>query len=148
MLLFDSPFMKDRRFTVSVTRQGRRAFNQTSSEALLSIEKVATIMSNTAAAISDFIETLNEVVFGEKEAIFLETLMTKVINAVRATSGLTRVKRKHTMENLQSVLKMVTTRLQEPDLLENLMDEYSTLKFMSTASLKDIAIYIKNKHER
>jgi hypothetical protein len=76
MLLFDSPFMKDRRFTVSVTRQGRRAFNQTSSEALLSIEKVATIMSNTAAAISDFIETLNEVVFGEKEAIFLETLMT------------------------------------------------------------------------
>ena len=67
---------------------------------------------------------------------------------MRATSGLTRVKRKHTMENLQSVLKMVTTRLQEPDLLENLMDEYSTLKFMATASLKDIAIYIKNKHER
>lgn len=76
MLFFNSPFMKDRKFTVSVTRQGRRAFNQTSSEALLSIEKVAIIMSNTAAAILDFIEALNEVVFGEEEAVFLETLMT------------------------------------------------------------------------
>ena len=67
---------------------------------------------------------------------------------MRATSGLSRVKRKHKMEDLQSVLKRVTTRLQEPDLLINLMDEYSEMKFISTANLKDIAVYIKNKHER
>lgn len=67
---------------------------------------------------------------------------------MRATSGLSRVKRKHKMEDLKSVLKRVTTRLQEPNLLINLMDEYSKRKFMSTANLKDIAFYIKNKHER
>jgi hypothetical protein len=27
LLLFNNPFMRDRTFTVSVTRQGRRAFN-------------------------------------------------------------------------------------------------------------------------
>jgi hypothetical protein len=28
------------------------------------------------------------------------------------------------------------------------MDEYSMAKFMSTATIKDIALWIKNKHER
>jgi len=37
LLLFDQPFIKDRTFTVNVTRQGRRAFMQRSNEALDSI---------------------------------------------------------------------------------------------------------------
>jgi hypothetical protein len=135
MLLFNNPFMKDRRFTVSVTRQGRRAFNQTSSEALVSLEKVAIIMSNTAAAILEFIEALDELKIEVEEVVILEPLMRQVINAVKATSGVSRVKRKHKLEDLQSVLMRVATRLREPNLLFNLMDEQSTIKFMSTASL-------------
>jgi hypothetical protein len=58
MLLFNSPFMKDRTFTVSVTRNERGAFTQTSSEALRSLEIAATTLSNTASAIMDFTEAL------------------------------------------------------------------------------------------
>ncbi len=58
LLLFNNPFMKDRTFIVNVTRQGRRAFNQSSSEALRSLESAAITMSNTASAILDFTEAL------------------------------------------------------------------------------------------
>lgn len=65
LLIFNDPFMKDRTFTVSVTRQARRSFNQTSSEALRSLEIVAANISTTASTIMDFTEALNEVVYGE-----------------------------------------------------------------------------------
>jgi hypothetical protein len=44
----------------------------------------------------------------------------------------------HRMMCLQSVLKRVAARLNEPNLLINLMDEFSTKKLTSTANLKDI----------
>jgi hypothetical protein len=86
----------------------------------------------TVSAIMDFTEALKEVVYADEEAVFLEHMMLQLINAVRATSGISRLHKKHRMKHLQSELKRVTSRLQEPDLLINLMDEYSTYKFYST----------------
>ena len=56
---------------MSATYYTRRAFNHTSSEALLTIEQSATTISNTASAIMYFIEALDQVEFGEEEVVFL-----------------------------------------------------------------------------
>jgi len=48
---------------------------------------------------------------------------------------------------LQSVLKRVAAaRLNEPNLLINLMDEYSTKKLTTTANLKDIVQWQMKRH--
>jgi hypothetical protein len=103
-------------------------------------------MSNTASAILDFTEALEQVEFAQEEAIFLEPLMIEVLNAVRATTGIQRMRIMHRMKSLQSVLKRVCDRLQESNLLFNLIEEQSLTKFMSTATLHDIAQWMKNKH--
>ena len=95
LLLFNNPFMQDRTFTVKVTHQGRRAFKQTSSETLITIEKAANIIANTACAILDFTEALDKVVFDEKEAVFIMPLLKEVFNAVKATFNDARMKRMH-----------------------------------------------------
>ena len=148
MLIFNSPFMKDRTFTVSVTRNERATFTQTSAEALRSLNIAATTMSNTASAIMDFTEALQQVEFEEKEALFLEPLLTDVFNAVKATTKDARMRRTHRLVCLQGVLKRVAARLNEPNLLPNLMNEYSKTKFMATASLYEIVQWMKSKHYR
>jgi hypothetical protein len=68
--------------------------------------------------------------------------MTEVLNAVRAATKDTRMRGTHRLKSLQSVLKTVGNRLQEPNLLINLMNEYSITKFMATASLHEIVQWI------
>ncbi len=48
-------------------------------------------MSITACAIMDFTEALYELKWSDDEAIFLKPMIKEVINAVRATSGISRV---------------------------------------------------------
>ncbi len=52
-------------------------------------------MSITASAIIDFAEALNDLIWGDEEAVFLRPLIKEVINAVRATSGISRVQKNH-----------------------------------------------------
>jgi hypothetical protein len=44
----------------------------------------------------------------------------------------------HQMMSLESVLKRITTRLIEPNLLKNLMNEYSKSRYYTVLSLQDI----------
>lgn len=57
-------------------------------------------MSNTASAIMDFAEALEQVEFEGKEALFLKPLLTNVLNAVKATTKDVRMKGKHRMMRL------------------------------------------------
>jgi hypothetical protein len=43
----------------------------------------------------DFTEALNELIWGDEEAVFLKPLINEVINSVRAISGISRVQKKH-----------------------------------------------------
>ena len=83
----------------------------TSTESLKSIEKGISIIAETACAIMDFTEALEQVEYGVEEAVFLEPLMKNVLNAVRSTTGDARMRRMHRMKSLQSVLKRVAARL-------------------------------------
>ena len=104
---------------------------------------------NTASAILDFTEALEQVEFEEEEALFLKPMLKDVLNAVKATTKDVRMRSgTHRLKCLQSVLKSVAARLQEPNLIINLMDEYSTKKFMATASLSEIVQWTKSKHQR
>jgi 4-hydroxy-L-threonine phosphate dehydrogenase PdxA len=111
MLLFGSPFIKDRTFAVSVDRNDRSTFGRTSNEALRSLVVGVANMEKTTSAIMDFAEALQQVEFGEKEAVFLEPLMKEVLNAVRAVAKDARMRRTHRLNCLQSVLKTVGNRL-------------------------------------
>jgi len=42
------------------------------------------------------------------------------------------------MMSLESVLKKITTRLVEPNLLKNLMNDYSKSRYYTVVSLQDI----------
>lgn len=57
-------------------------------------------MSNTASAIMDFAEALEQVEFEGKEALFLKPLLTDVLNAAKATTKDVRMKGKHRMMRL------------------------------------------------
>ena len=111
MLLFGSPFIKDRTFTVSVDRNDRNTFGRTSNEALRSLVVGVANMEKTTSAIMDFAEALQQVEFGEKEAVFLEPLMKEVLNAIRAVAKDAKMRRTHRLNCLQSVLKTVGNRL-------------------------------------
>ena len=125
ILVFDSPFMRDRSFTVSATNKERRDFTKSSTVSLRSLSTATTCITDTASAIVDFTEALEKVEFAEEESVFLKPLLRDVINAVRAANGDMMMRGTHRMMRLQSVLKMVATRLNEPNLLINLMDEAS-----------------------
>jgi hypothetical protein len=86
----------------------------------------------------DFAEALDQVEFADEERLFLQPLMREAINAVKKANNDPMMRGTHRMMCLQSVLKRVAARLNEPNLLINLMDEFSTKKLTSTANLKDI----------
>ena len=64
--------------------------------------------------------------------------MKEAINAVKRANDDRMMRGTHRMMCLQSALNRVAARLNEPNLLINLMDEYSTKKLTTTANLKYI----------
>jgi hypothetical protein len=112
ILVFDSPFMRDLTFTVSATNKERRDFTKSSTVSLRSLRTATTCITDTASAIVDFTEALEQVELDKEEVLFLEPLLMDVLNAVKATTKDARMRRgTHRLKCLQSVLKSVTTRL-------------------------------------
>jgi hypothetical protein len=95
----------------------------------------------------DFAEALDQVEFADEERLFLQPLMREVINAVKKANDDPMMRGTHRMMCLQSVLKRVATRLNEPNLLINLMDEYSKKKLTTTANLKEIVHWQMKKQQ-
>ena len=101
ILVFDSPFMRDRKFTVSATtNKERRDFTKSSTVSLRSLRTATTCITDTTSAIVDFTEALEQVEFAEEESVFLKPLLREIMNAVRAASGDVMMKGKHRMMRL------------------------------------------------
>lgn len=58
ILVFNSPFMKDRTFTVSATPKERRNFTKSSTESVRTLSTAATHITESKSAILDFTEAL------------------------------------------------------------------------------------------
>jgi hypothetical protein len=124
-LLFNSPFMKDRTFTVSGATKERRDFTKSSTVFLKSLKAATKCISDTTSSILDFTEALEKIKLTEEDAVIIMPLLKEVINAVRGATGDVMMKGIHRMKRLQSVLKRVANKLQEPDLLINVLEEDS-----------------------
>jgi len=124
-LIFNSPFMKDRTFTVSDTSKERRNFTKSSTVSLRSLTAATTSISETTSAILDFTEALEKLEIAEEDSLIIMPLMKEVINAVRGATGDIMMKGIHRMMRLQKVLSRVATRLQDPNLLSDLIEEDS-----------------------
>jgi hypothetical protein len=124
-LVFNSPFMKDRTFTVSDISKDRRDFTKSSTVSLRSLTAATNSISETTSAILDFTEALEKLEIAEEDSLIIMPLMKEVINAVRGATGDIMMKGIHRMMRLQKVLTRVATRLQDPNLLSDLMEEDS-----------------------
>jgi hypothetical protein len=124
-LVFNSPFMKDRTFTVSDISKDRRDFTKSSTVSLRSLTAATNSISETTSAILDFTEALEKLEIAEEDSLIIMPLMKEVINAVRGAIGDIMMKGIHRMMRLQKVLTRVATRLQDPNLLSDLMEEDS-----------------------
>jgi hypothetical protein len=129
--------MKDRTFTVSDTSKDRRDFKKSSTVSLLLLTVATTRISETTSTILDFTEALEKLEVADEDAVIIKPLLNEVINAVRGATGDEMMKGMHRLMRLQSVLKKVTKRLQDPNLLINLMDEASTHRYWRKVSLRD-----------
>jgi len=136
-LVFNSPFMKDRTFTVSDASKEKRDFTKTSILSLRSLTNATTCISETASAILDFIEGLEKLELADEDKIIINPLLNQVINAVRGATGDTMLKGIHRMMRLQAVLKRAVTRLQEPSLLIDLVEQDSKTKYWTNVNLRD-----------
>jgi hypothetical protein len=136
-LVFNSPFMKDRTFTVSDTSKERRDFTKSSTVSLQSLTTAATSISETTSTILDFAEALEKLEVADEDSVIIMPLLKEVINAVRGATGDVMMKGIHRMMRLQRVLTRVATRLQEPNLLMNLMEEDSKAKYWRKVILRD-----------
>jgi len=136
-LVFNSPFMKDRTFTVSATSKERRDFTKSSTVSLRSLTDATTSISETTSAILDFTEALEKLEVADEDSVIIMPLLKEVINAVRGATGDVMMKGIHRMMRLQKVLTRVATRLQEPNLLMNLMEEDSKAKYWRKVILRD-----------
>lgn len=124
-LVFNSPFMKDRTFTVSDISKDRRDFTKSSTVSLRSLTAATNSISETTSAILDFTEALEKLEIADEDSMIIMPLMKEVINAVRGATGDIMMKGIHRMMRLQKVLTRVATRLQDPNLLSDLMEEDS-----------------------
>jgi hypothetical protein len=124
-LVFNSPFMKDRTFTVSDISKDRRDFTKSSTVSLRSLTAATNSISETTSAILDFTEALEKLEIAEEDSLIIMPLMKEVINAVRGATGDIMMKGIHRMMRLQKVLSRVATRLQDPNLLSDLIEEDS-----------------------
>jgi hypothetical protein len=136
-LVFNSPFMKDRTFTVSDTSKERRDFTKSSTVSLQSLTSATTSISETTSTILDFAEALEKLEVADEDGVIIMPLLKEVINAVRGATGDVMMKGIHRMMRLQKVLTRVATRLQEPNLLMNLMEEDSKAKYWRKVILRD-----------
>jgi hypothetical protein len=136
-LVFNSPFMKDRTFTVSDISKDRRDFTKSSTVSLRSLTAATTSISETTSAILDFTEALEKLEIADEDSMIIMPLMKEVINAVRGATGDVMMKGIHRMIRLQRVLTRVATRLQELNLLSDLMEEDSKKKYWTKVNLSD-----------
>jgi hypothetical protein len=136
-LVFNSPFMKDRTFTVSDISKDRRDFTKSSTISLRSLTAATNSISETTSALLDFTEALEKLEIAEEDSLIIMPLMKEVINAVRGATADIMMKGIHRMMRLQKVLTRVATRLQEPNLLMNLMEEDSKAKYWRKVILRD-----------
>jgi len=136
-LVFNSPFMKDRTFTVSDISKDRRDFTKSSTVSLRTLTATTNSISETTSAILDFTEALEKLEIAEEDSLIIMPLIKEVINAVRGATGDIMMKGIHRMMRLQKVLTRVATKLQEPNLLSNLMEEDSKKKYWTKVNLRD-----------
>jgi hypothetical protein len=136
-LVFNSPFMKDRTFTVSDISKDRRDFTKSSTVSLRSLTAATNSISETASAILDFTEALEKLEIPDEDSLIIMPLMKEVINAVRGATGDIMMKGIHRMMRLQKVLTRVATKLQDPNLLSDLMEEDSKKKYWTNINLRD-----------
>ena len=136
-LVFNSPFMKDRTFTVSDISKDRRDFTKSSTVSLRSLTAATNSISETASAILDFTEALVKLEIPDEDSLIIMPLMKEVINAVRGATGDIMMKGIHRMMRLQKVLTRVATKLQDPNLLSDLMEEDSKKKYWTNINLRD-----------
>ena len=136
-LVFNSPFMKDRTFTVSDISKDSRDFTKSSTVSLRSLTAATTSISETTSAILDFTEALEKLEIADEDSMIIMPLMKEVINAVRGATGDVMMKGIHRMIRLQRVLTRVATRLQELNLLSDLMEEDSKKKYWTKVNLRD-----------
>jgi hypothetical protein len=136
-LVFNSPFMKDRTFTVSDISKDRRDFTKSSTVSLRSLTAATNSISETTSAILDFTEALEKLEIAEEDSLIIMPLMKEVINAVRGATGDVMMKGIHRMMRLQKVLTRVATRLQEPNLLSDLMEEDNKKNYWTKVNLRD-----------
>jgi len=136
-LVFNSPFMKDRTFTVSDTSKERRDFTKSSTVSLRSLTSATTSISETTSTILDFAEALEKLEVADEDGVIIMPLLKEVINAVRGATGDVMMKGIHRMVRLQKVLNRVATRLQEPNLLSDLMEEDSKKRYWTKVDLTD-----------
>ena len=136
-LVFNSPFMKDRTFTVSDISKDRRDFTKSSTVSLRSLTAATNSISETTSAILDFTEALEKLEIAEEDSLIIMPLMKEVINAVRGATGDIMMKGIHRMMRLQKVLTRVATKLQEPNLLSNLIEKDSKKKYWTKVNLTD-----------
>lgn len=139
LLMFNDPLTRDREFTVESYPKDRRNFTQPSSTYLKTLISIVDSIYNTCKAIKEFSEALNQVEFELEESVFLKPLLKQVIDQLKLATGDTFIESKHhQMMSLESVLKKITTRLVEPNLLKNLMNDYSKSRYYTVVSIKDI----------
>ena len=136
-LVFNSPFMKDRTFTVSDISKDRRDFTKSSTVSLRSLTAATNSISETTSAILDFTEALEKLEIADEDSMIIMPLMKEVINAVRGATGDIMMKGIHRMMRLQKVLTRVASRLQESNLLSDLMEEDSKKKYWIKSNLRD-----------
>ena len=135
-LVFNSPFMKDRTFTVSDISKDRRDFTKSSTVSLRSLTAATNSISETTSAILDFTEALEKLEIADEDSMIIMPLMKEVINAVRGATGDVMMKGIHRMMRLQKVLTRVATRLQEPNLLSDLMEEDNKKNYWTKVNLR------------
>jgi hypothetical protein len=76
LLIFNSPMIRDREFTVQSLPKDRRNFTYPSTVHLKSLISKVNRIEKTSNAINYFAESLNHVVFQLEETVFLKPLLT------------------------------------------------------------------------
>ncbi len=74
-LIFNSPFMKDRTFTVNSSSKERRDFTKSSTASLLSLTTRTTSISETTSAILDFAEALEKLELDDEDVLIIKPLL-------------------------------------------------------------------------
>jgi hypothetical protein len=91
------------------------------------LKNATTCISETTGAVLDFTEAKLEV--ADEDGVIINPLLKEVINAVRGATEDIMMKGIHRMVRLQKVLTRVATRLQEPNLLSDIMEEDNKKKY-------------------